>query len=371
VSRAWRYWAVESAAGSALVAAGLALVFMYGVLWASGTTRHTVLFSKDTIVYFFIDVVLVVGLQIFSGNSGILSFGHTAFIGTAAYAASLLTIDTALKSYVSPGLPHFFETHSVGLLPATMLAVAFVGVLALATGLVVLRLDGASAVIAILSLLLIANVVFGAWTSVTRGAGGLYGMPESTTIGWAFGAAVLAVIVARLFKDSRTGLQLQGSREDAFSAAAVGVHVRAARLRAWLLSAMVSGVGGALFALKLGAITPSTFYLQETFTIVVMLVIGGMTTVSGAVAGVAVVTFVREVLKPYESKSLDLGVMHVDRLTNLTNLALVALILAVLYFRREGIVGRRELDESLRRLVRRAHGQSPHALFCRRRKRAP
>ncbi len=369
--RLWRYWAVESAAGSALIAAGLALVLLYGLFWAGGTTRHTILFSKDTIVFFFIDVVLVVGLQIFSGNSGILSFGHTAFIGTAAYGASLLTIDPVLKPYVSPGLPHFIETRSLGLLPATLLAVVLVGVLALATGLVVLRLDGASAVIAILSLLLIANVVFGAWTSVTRGAGGLYGMPQATTIGWAFGAAVLAVLVARVFKDSKTGLQLQGSREDAFSAAAIGVHVRGARLRAWLLSAMVCGAGGALFALKLGAITPSTFYLQETFTLVVMLVIGGMTTVGGAVVGVAVVTFVREVLKPYESKSLDLGIVHFSRLTNLTNLALVALILAVMYFRREGLLGRSELDETLRRRLRRAHGQSPHALSGRRRKRAP
>ena len=351
--RFFRYWAVESAAGSALLAAGLGLVFLYGVVWARGTTRHTVLFSKVTIVFFFIDVVLVVGLQIFSGNSGILSFGHTAFIGTAAYVASLLTIDTALKPYVSPGLPHYLKTHSVGLVPAVGLAVAVVAVLALATGLPVLRLDGASAVIAILSLLLIAFVIFGAWTSVTRGAGGLYGMPESTTIGWAFGAAVLAVLVARLFKDSKTGLQLQASREDAFSAAAVGVHVRGARLRAWVLSAIVSGAGGALFALKLGAITPSSFYLQETFTIVVMLVIGGMTTVGGAVVGVAAVTFVQETLKPYESKSLDLGVVHFARLTNLTNLALVALILAVLYFRREGLLGRREIDESLRLLFRR------------------
>jgi branched-chain amino acid transport system permease protein len=164
---------------------------------------------------------------------------------------------------------------------------------------------------------------------------------------------VLAVFVARLFKDSKSGLELQGSREDAFSAAAVGVHVRAARMRAWVLSAIVCGAGGALFAHRLGAITPSTFYLQETFTIVVMLVIGGMTTVSGAVAGVVVVTFVREALKPYESKSLDLGVVHFSRLTNMTNIALVALILAVLYFRREGLLGRSELDESLRRVLSR------------------
>src|ERR671934_841542 len=128
--RIWRYGAVESAAGAALLAGGLGLVFLYGSLWAGGTTRHTILFSKDTIVFFFIDVVLVVGLQIFSGNSGILSFGHTAFIGTAAYAASLLTLDPALKPYVSPGLPHVIETHSIGFLPATLVAVAIVGVLA-------------------------------------------------------------------------------------------------------------------------------------------------------------------------------------------------------------------------------------------------
>ena len=352
--RLWRNWAVEAAAGSALLAAGLALVFLYGLLWAGGTTRHTILFSKDIVVFFFIDVVLVVGLQIFSGNSGILSFGHVAFIGTGAYAASLLTLDPGLKSYTSPGLPHFLEAHSIGFLPATLVAVAVVGVLALATGLFVLRLDGASAVIAILSLLLIAFVVFTGWTSVTRGTGGLYGMPQATTIGWAFGTAVLVVLVARLFKDSKTGLQLQGSREDAFSAAAVGVHVRAARMRAWIVSTMVCGAGGALLAHRLGAITPSTFYLQETFTIVVMLVVGGMTTVSGAVVGVATITFVRETLKPYESKSLDLGVVHFGRLTNLTNLALVALILGVMYLRREGLLGRSELDEILRRRLRRA-----------------
>jgi len=225
------------------------------------------------------------------------------------------------------------------------------------TGLFVLRLDGARAVIAILSLLLIAQVVFNGWTSVTRGAGGLYGLPQATTLPWVFGWAVAAVFVARWFKDSGTGLKLRGSREDALSAASVGVPVRRLRMRAWVLSAMVSGVGGALFALYLTAITPSTFYLARTFTLVVMLVVGGMTTVSGAVVGTGIVTLVQELLRPYERRSLHFGVIQFDRLTGLTQIALVALILAVMYFRREGLVGRRELDESLRRFVRRAQRQ--------------
>jgi branched-chain amino acid transport system permease protein len=345
--RVLRHWAIESAAGSALITVALALVLLYGLFAASTPT-------KDDILVFFISVVLVVGLQIFSGNTGILSFGHMAFIGSAAYVAGLLTLDPLLKPFVSPGLPQYLETTSVSFLPATLIAVGVAGVLALVSGLFVLRLDGASAVIAILSLLLIAFVVFNGWTSVTRGAGGVYGMPRATTLGWAFAWAVVAVFVARWFKDSSTGLQLQASREDAFSAASVGVRVRALRMRAWILSAMVSAAGGALLALYLTAITPSTFYLARTFTIIVMLIVGGMATVTGAVVGTGLVTLVQEIMRPWERESLDLGVLAFDRLTGLTEIALALLILLVMYFRREGLIGRRELDEALRGLVRRS-----------------
>jgi ABC-type branched-subunit amino acid transport system permease subunit len=78
-----------------------------------------------------------------------------------------------------------------------------------------------------------------------------------------------------------------------------------------------------------------------------------MATVSGAVLGAALVTFVQEWLRPYEDNSVHLGPLDIDRLTGLTQLALVAMILAVMYFRREGLVARRELDESLRGLLRR------------------
>lgn len=84
-----------------------------------------------------------------------------------------------------------------------------------------------------------------------------------------------------------------------------------------------------------------------------MLVVGGMTSVTGAVAGTGVVTLVEELLRPYERRSLDLGVLDIDRLTGLTQIALVLLILAVMFFRREGLIGRRELDEALVARLRR------------------
>jgi branched-chain amino acid transport system permease protein len=344
LTRAVRYWAVESAAGTLPILGGLLLVAFWGWSWGG---------DQSKLSHFFINVVLVVALQLFSGNSGILSFGHMAFVGTGAYLAGLLTIDPALKTTFT-GLPHFLVTPHWSWVLALFAAAAAAGVLAVASGIAILRLDGASAVIAILSLLLIADIVFTAWTGVTRGAGGLYPLPAEATIWHTFAVAALAVLVARLFKDSRTGLLLQASREDAFSAASVGVAVRQYRVRAWILSAMLAGAGGALFGWWITTVTPANFFLEPTFALIVMFIVGGTRTVDGAVIGAALVTLVQEEFRKYEDRSVDLGFLTLHRLTGLTQFALVLMILVIMYFRRDGILGRRELDESFRVLVRRS-----------------
>src|SRR6059058_1590653 len=96
--KALRHWTVQSTAGSALVAAGLALAALWGWTDSSQQTKLT---------HFFINVVLVVALQVFSGNSGILSFGQMAFVGTGAYVAGIFTFDPALRQLYLTSLPHF------------------------------------------------------------------------------------------------------------------------------------------------------------------------------------------------------------------------------------------------------------------------
>jgi len=336
-----RHWVGESVTGAGLLSALLALVALWGWRWAGEA-------NEVKVEHFFINVVLVVSLQVFSGNSGILSFGQMAFVGVGAYTASILTLDPALKPTLLTGLPHFLDTAHVSFLEATLLAGLVAAVLALATGLAVLRLDGASAVIAILALLLISDVVFGAWIGVTHGQGGLYAIPDESSLSRVLLVAVAVVLVARVFKDSKYGLLLRGSREDAVSAASVGVRVRAQRMYAWILSGALSGVGGALLAFWLGTISPTNFFLAPTFAVIVMLIVGGMGTVSGAVVGAAVVTVVQEVALREEDRSVRLELFTIHRLTGLTQLVLVALILLVMYTRREGLLGDRELDEVVR-----------------------
>jgi branched-chain amino acid transport system permease protein len=345
--RALRHWVVQSTVGTALVAAGLVLVALWGWVDSAQQTKLT---------HFFINVVLVVALQVFSGNSGILSFGQMAFVGTGAYVGAILTIDPTIKPTLLTGLPRFLETAHLSFVEATLLAAGAGALLALVTGLPILRLDGASAVIAILSLLLISDVVFAAWIGVTRGAGGLYDLPNYVSMGRALVVAVVAVLAARLFKDSKTGVLLQASREDALSAASVGVAVRQCRARAWVLAGALSGAGGALFAWWLGTISPTDFFLAPTFALIVMFIVGGTATVGGAVVGAGLVTLVQEGLRQYEQTSVNLGVLRLGSLTGLTQFVLVVMILAVMYFRREGVVGRRELDESLARLARALRG---------------
>lgn len=327
--------------GIALLAGVLLLIAVYA--WTSGSPA-----TQLKITSMFISVVLVVGLQMFSGNSGILSFGHMVFAAIGAYVSSILTLDPALKAPLT-ALPDWLAGATLGIVPAIAIAAIVAAGVALVCGLAVLRLHGPSTVIAIFALLLISNVVLNGWNGATQGPGGLYAVPRQTTVGMALGLAVVAIAVARYFRESAVGLQLRASRDDPLSAGSVGVRVHRSRLLAWVLSAMISAVGGALLAHLLTAFTPGSFYLSQTFVIVVMLVVGGIDTVSGAVAGAIVVTVVQEALRPLEDASISLGALHVERLTGLTQAAYVVMILGVMYFRPHGLLGAAEIEVALGR----------------------
>ena len=339
-----RHWALQALAGAALITVALLIAAVWG--WNSDIAR------QGEIITFFINVLIVLGIQVFSGNSGILSFGHLAFVGVGAYVAGILMLDPSFKQGLT-GLPAVLRTEQLAFLPATLIAAGAAGVLALLVGIPLMRLSGAAAVIAILSLLLISNVIFSGWTDVTRGADGIYAVPDYTTVSWAFGWAVVAVACARLFKDSGYGLQLQAARDDDLAAASVGVSIYQRRLLAWVISALLCGIAGAVSAAFLTAFSPSNFLLQQTFIVIVMFIAGGMGTVSGAVLGAGFITFLQEFLRGYEGTRIDVGFVHLSRLTGLTQLVLAVIILAVMYLRPRGIVDLHEFDETLRVWARR------------------
>jgi len=327
-----------------LVAAVLAILgVVLSLAFVGGTVGTSV---ERTVIVFLISLTAIAAIGLYSGNSGILSFGHVAFMAVGAYVSALLTLPAQLKGATLPALPDGFAAMEMGLFPATVIAIAVTMIVAAGVGLAIWRLEGSAATIATLALLIIAHGVLIGWRDVTRGAQTFFGVPRETTVWVAAAGAVIALVVARLYRDSASGLRLRAAREDAIAAAAIGVNVQRERFIAFVLSAGLMALSGALIAHFLGAFSPRKFYFTDTFLLLSMLIVGGMTTVTGAIAGAVVVTLITEVLRRLES-GLDLGFIEIPQIFGTTQIGIALLILIALVRRPEGLVGLKEWEERL------------------------
>jgi branched-chain amino acid transport system permease protein len=308
---------------------------------------------------FFITLLIVLGHQIFTGNSGIVSFGHIAFMALGAYASALLTIPPAIKSSALSQLPQAVAATQLSFVAAFLPALLVVGAVAMFVGVPLVRLSGSAGAIATFALLVIVNVVLGGWTGVTGGRRALYGVPIYITLGWTIGLALVGLVIARVLRDSPGGLQLRASREDDLAARAMGIAVERVRFSAWMISALLVGAGGVLYAHFVGAFSPQQFYLVETINVLAMLIVGGMTTTSGAVVGAVVITLAFELLRSIESQAA--AISGLPDLFGIAQVFIGFTLLFVMYFRPEGLLGRWELDEMLLSRFRpgRAQTQEP------------
>jgi len=326
------------------------LVAVIGVVILSGFTSASI---ARSLVVFLISLTAISAMGLYSGNSGILSFGHLAFMAVGAYASSLLTLPANIKAATLPALPEWLATTTLGFWPATVVAVCLATVLAILIGLAIWRLEGSAATIATLALLIIMHGVLIGWRDVTRGAGTFFGVPRETGIWTAAVGCIIALVVARLYRDSVSGLRLRAGRENAIAATAVGVNVPRERFIAFVLSAGLMAISGALIAHFLGAFSPKKFYFTDTFFLLAMLIVGGITTVTGAILGATTVTLVTEVLRRLES-GLDLGLVQIPQIFGTTQIGIGLLILVALVKRPDGLSGLLEWEERLIPLRRKA-----------------
>lgn len=283
-------------------------------------------------------VVTVVGLYVFVGNSGIFSFGHIGLMAVGGYSAALFSIPTEKKELLLPDLPGFLSSFTVQPVVAILLGGVVTALVAMVFALPLARLSGLTAALGTLSLLFIVYNVAGSWAAVTNGGSGIGGIPFATDRVTAVLFAAGAILLAWLYQRSSFGLRLRASREDEIAATASGVHVGRERALAFVLSGFVVGVGGGLLAHQLGTITPDAFYLALTFLTLAMLVVGGITTLSGAVLGTLVLSAVAELLSEIEGAFEAPGLREVG---------ITLIMLAVLIARPRGITAGREIGEHL------------------------
>ncbi|MCI0634570.1 MAG: branched-chain amino acid ABC transporter permease, partial [Actinobacteria bacterium] len=204
-----------------------------------------------------------------------------------------------------------------------------------------MRLSGLPAGIATLAVLFTIGIIVGRWESLTGGQKSFSTIRRDTDVFSALIWALIVIAIVYLYQQSRFGSRLRGTREDHAAARSLGISVVRQRTIAFVLSGALVGISGALWAGFLGTITPGVFFIgtgsgvgNVTFITIAMLVVGGISSMSGAVIGTVFISGISEALRELE-KATDVR--------NITEIALALILLLTLILRPRGITGGREI----------------------------
>ena len=306
--------------------------------------------SRATEIYFLtavLSVAIVVAIYVFVGNSGVLSFGQISFVAVGAFAAGVMTIPLESKTGVLPDLYPLLRDHTIGNFSSLVLAAVVGGLFAFLVAVPLMRLSGLAAGIATFAVLEITHNLLRAWTKIGPGATTLALVPETTDLFQAAIGTVVVIVIAFAYQRSRFGRSLRATREDPAAARAVGIDVHRQRLWAFTLSGTLAGLAGGLYVHMLGSITADQVYLELTFITLAMLVIGGVSSLWGAVVGALAVSGLDSFLSEAE-QGVGVG-FTIDLPQGARLVILGTLMAAVLVLRPSGITGGREFSLPRRR----------------------
>ena len=293
---------------------------------------------RTSILSALISVILVVGMYIFIGNSGVFSFGHIGFMAIGAYTTAILVIPESTKTALFPSLPGLTLPAHVAVAVGALLAAG----VAVLIGTPLMQLSGIVASLGTFAFLNITFNVASNWESVTGGSTGLAGVPRAATLPGTALWAIVAIVTAWLFQQTRLCLRLRGSRDDEDAARALGIGISWERLVSFVLSAAVTGVAGGLFALAFGTFNPSAFFVAATFLAIAMLVVGGRLSLTGAFSGAVLLSLLSLALRQMED-GIALGLIRVPPIRGLQQVGVAVVLVVVLLIRPRGITNGTEL----------------------------
>ncbi len=242
-----------------------------------------------------INTIVVLGLNLFIGYAGQISLGHAAFFGLGAYGSAIATVNFGLNSWL-----------------AMILVAAIVALVALLVGIPALRLTGHYLAMATLGLNFVFHSILLQWDEVTGGPSGFSGIP-SLQIGdfvffdeirlhyliWTF--AMLALLLCLNLVRSGVGRGLAALAGDETAAAALGVNTRNAKVKVFVLSAVLASIAGSLFAHTYAFVSPDSFGIFTSADLVIMVVVGGMGSIWGSLFGAAMITMMPEWMDLFET----------------------------------------------------------------------
>lgn len=309
-------------------------------------------------------VILALSLNLINGFIGLFSLGHAGFMAIGAYTSALLTMSPETKAMnfflepIAPWLENIQLPFPIAILIGGILAAIAGGLIAAP----VLRLKDDYLAIATLGFSEIIRVIFTNTQSVTNGALGIKGLPyigvldKSIKINdfvvlsksgegllWTWGIAIFTIVFMVLLIKGSYGKAFKAIREDEIAAEAMGINLFKHKMMAFIIGSFFAGIGGALLGHLMGTIDPLMFRFLLTFNIVLIVVLGGIGSITGSVISAIIVTIAMEVLRVLDG-NMNLGPITINGIPGTRMVVFSALLMIVILFYQRGIMGTNEFS---------------------------
>lgn len=290
-------------------------------------------------------IVLGLSMNLINGFTGLFSLGHAGFMAVGAYVSALLTMSSELKDTVFYAVPinPFIKVMSAPFPIALLLGGIAAGIVGGLIAAPILRLKDDYLAIATLGFSEIIRVVATNLQSITNGPLGLKGIDRVTNTGWSWGVAIITIYFMKKLMDGSYGKAILAIREDEIAAEAMGVSLFKHKMYSFVIGAFFAGIGGGLLAHMLGTIDPLMFRFILTFNILLIVVLGGIGSITGTVISACVVTSMMEVLRFLEGK-MDFGFFQIQGIPGMRMVVFSALLMIVILWYPRGLMGTNEFN---------------------------
>lgn len=292
-------------------------------------------------------VTLAVSYNLINGVAGQFSLGPNAFMAVGAYVTALLTLSPAEKeiSFIIEPIIWPFSVLQLPFLPSLLIGGLFSAGLGFLMAFPVFRVRGDYLAIVTLGFGEVIRVVANNVQNITNGPLGLKGLPEYTDLWWSWGIAVFTIFCVTRLVRSSFGRAMQAIREDEVAAAAMGINVFRHKMLAFVVHAFFAGIAGGLMGHLITTISPTLFSFFLTFSLLVIIVIGGLGSTTGAVISAVLITYAGEWLRAVE-EPMTIGPFDIPGIPGMRMVVFSFLLIGVMIFARQGILGRREFTWS-------------------------
>ena len=291
-----------------------------------------------------INIILALSLNLIYGFTGMFSLGHAGFMAIGAYVCSILIMTPAQKEMLfilQEAYPWVQNTHApfaVALIVGGLVAALF----GLLIGIPLLRLGDDYLGIATLGFAEIIRIVANNIPRVTNGALGFKGIPDHANLWWTYGWCLLTLFFIVRILNSNTGNVFRAIRDDETAAKAMGINVFKMKLLSFTMGAFFAGVGGGLLGSLVNTIDPKMFLFTLTFNVLMIVVTGGLGSITGSIMAGIGITVMLEWLRFVENP-ITIGSWEMDGIPGMRMVVFSLLLILVILFRREGIMGMREI----------------------------